>query len=62
MAFPGRGIGGHLLARLPAMADTSGRSWPAPRPAPTRRAETLVILADGRRPLACRAFAAAGLY
>ncbi|HPE63422.1 MAG TPA: hypothetical protein PLQ49_04865 [Methanothrix sp.] len=40
----------------------SGRSRPAPRPAPTGRAETSVVLADERRRPACRAFGAAGVY
>ena len=61
-AFPGREIGGWLLARLVALADPSGRSRPPPRPAPTGRAETSVVLADGRRTPAGRASGSAGVY
>ncbi|HNR58657.1 MAG TPA: hypothetical protein PKJ51_09385, partial [Methanothrix sp.] len=46
------------LAASPSLASSPWRtpcvrSRSAPGPAPIRRAETLVVLADGRRPLAC---------
>jgi len=60
MAFPGRGIGGQPLPRLLAPADP-GRPIPASTEASADPAGgDLVVLADGRRLLACGAFGAAG--
>lgn len=60
--FRWRGVIGQPLPRLLALADPE-RPIPASTEASADPAGgDLVVLADGRRPLACRAFGAAGLY
>jgi hypothetical protein len=60
--FRWRGVIGQPLPLLLALAGPMRPIRPAPGPAPIRRAETLVVLADGLPSPASGAFGAAGVY